>query len=525
MALFRVTLEALSPLSIGGEDALSYFDMNIARDANGLPTIPGSSIAGVLRHMTEDRLGSEKANKWFGFNNQTGKVKRRDARLKFTFGYVHNSKNEAVRGMIAQEHLQEDEILNHLVLDHPMKREHVAINARGVTDGRGKFERIAAPKGTRFSFEVSAWLEQEASDVEIEEICNILTFLKMQEFRLGGSTRRGYGQVKVDRFTLKNFNVNNVQEIRNARNQVPSDAFAVQNNSNTQNTSAFILDLKLTPLQFWRIGSGDISFTASNDGKEADLLPLIETQIQWPDDKASDENKGELYKFNNGKIKLAIPASSIKGALRHRTLFHYNRLSGRMIDVGTLSGNFKNEYLENPDGKAKPKDIDSKFHDEFGPNALDALFGSAKERKDGYGITLGQIGLVILDDAEMEVKQSDIIRIEHNSIDRFTGGVLTGYLYSEEVVTGGTFNLKISLLPFKTNNKENKIIIQSFCLAIEDLVGGRLAIGAKSYGFCKGEISVIGANSSGEEMQPWQEQLIGMAKFENDQNDKEIENA
>jgi CRISPR/Cas system CMR subunit Cmr4 (Cas7 group RAMP superfamily) len=49
--LLRVTLEAKSPISVGGGDEQTIFDTVILRDAYGLPTVQGSSIAGVLRHL------------------------------------------------------------------------------------------------------------------------------------------------------------------------------------------------------------------------------------------------------------------------------------------------------------------------------------------------------------------------------------------------------------------------------------------------------------------------------------------
>ena len=44
----RFVLEARTALSVGSGGADGVYDHPIARDANGLPTIPGTSLAGVL---------------------------------------------------------------------------------------------------------------------------------------------------------------------------------------------------------------------------------------------------------------------------------------------------------------------------------------------------------------------------------------------------------------------------------------------------------------------------------------------
>jgi len=52
--LARLTIEFETAFIIGGgQDDLLFDDVFVA-DANGLPTLPGSSLAGVLRHAWAD---------------------------------------------------------------------------------------------------------------------------------------------------------------------------------------------------------------------------------------------------------------------------------------------------------------------------------------------------------------------------------------------------------------------------------------------------------------------------------------
>ena len=66
-SLARVIMEAATPLSIGSGDKNIITDALILTDVNGLPYIPGTTLAGIIRHAlkkeTGDRLfGYQKTN-------------------------------------------------------------------------------------------------------------------------------------------------------------------------------------------------------------------------------------------------------------------------------------------------------------------------------------------------------------------------------------------------------------------------------------------------------------------------------
>lgn len=48
--LSRFVIEAQTPISVGKGEKSILSDAIVATDVNGLPYIPGTSIAGVLRH-------------------------------------------------------------------------------------------------------------------------------------------------------------------------------------------------------------------------------------------------------------------------------------------------------------------------------------------------------------------------------------------------------------------------------------------------------------------------------------------
>ena len=51
--LARFVIEAETPLAVGSGEKDVLTDALVATDVNGLPYIPGTAIAGVVRHMIE----------------------------------------------------------------------------------------------------------------------------------------------------------------------------------------------------------------------------------------------------------------------------------------------------------------------------------------------------------------------------------------------------------------------------------------------------------------------------------------
>ena len=63
--LARIIIEAKTPLSIGSGNNGIKSDSLILRDANGLPFIPGTTIAGLLRHsITIEKKIDEKKSEY-----------------------------------------------------------------------------------------------------------------------------------------------------------------------------------------------------------------------------------------------------------------------------------------------------------------------------------------------------------------------------------------------------------------------------------------------------------------------------
>ncbi|MEZ4475693.1 MAG: RAMP superfamily CRISPR-associated protein, partial [bacterium] len=163
--LLRVVIELASPLSIGtGDDTLDAANA-VARDANDLPTIPGTSLAGVLRAA----WGGE-ADALFGYQRRKVRTGRNDeapaeaqrSRLRVSWGSVHGQDDRPVQGLVPPASIEADPVL--AAARGVVRRDHVRLNHRGVADGRGKHDRASVMAGHRFSFELEVMSDDPADD-------------------------------------------------------------------------------------------------------------------------------------------------------------------------------------------------------------------------------------------------------------------------------------------------------------------------------------------------------------------------
>lgn len=527
--LLRVTIEALSPLSLGSGDVVEMTRQRrgeegtepqnvtaLVRDANGLPTIPGSTLQGVLRHRYTVEHRECAAKKLFGYAvDADGKA----GRLFVGFGAVHDQNDHAVTGLIVDaSRVNNDPVLLRLRKHEPVRRDHVSLNVRHVADGRKKFDRRAIPAGTRFSIEFALWGDRTEIAHDKAALGRIVSLFSHPAFRLGGAGRHGYGRIVPRRASYACPNLGNPTGVRRLRDQAPSVAF----DENLLHDSvtfdkAIIMKLRLTPINPWRVGGEAPSLTGNTHGvrlangsatvhQGADLRQerdqfnvatiLREPVIIWENGKAELRVPGQGSPFKVGLpngVAFAVPGSAIKGPLVHRTLFHWNRhradING-MIDV--------DEWLKWDDSTRQAALAERTKR----PERLACLFGAAKERDGGTG----RAGHAYIDDgvvSDVHAAQA----VDHIVIDRFAGGVIPGLLYAEEVLAGGSVETTITILPPPGEGAAGSAdwppdIRDAFLTALRDLCRGRLAIGAKSLGFCTGEI--VAWEGAGTLISPWQ---------------------
>lgn len=434
--LAHIILEAETPIVIGSGRKTMLTDSEILKDYNGLPYIPGTSIAGVIRHALPVDLG----NKFFGLkddkNNKGSEIVFSEAKLLNGSGLVIDRLCDTVDNFSKR-------------FKNLPKRNHVRISHRGVAEDHSKFDEEVIYKGCRFCFEIEMVARSSEKEYASNTFDQVLTEIQKDTFRIGGGTRVGFGKMHPVSIKKRSFDLKKKEELSSylATNSSLEKDYSgwedFKNNSiKDQNWIKYSLTLK--PMDFFSFGSGK----GDND---VDTVPVKESYVKW------DGHNGFFV-----ENALLIPASSLKGALAHRVAYYYNlkhRIYAMQIPV---------EEFENYTGSNNP--------------AVRMLFGCQKE---GEGETVQKRGIAIFNDIFADYPGDKILN--HVAIDRFTGGAMDGALYSEKVVDGKgelTFHTEVLIekLPAIDNNDIDaqtiyKDAIKAFEKALGDIDKGLLPLG------------------------------------------------
>lgn len=443
--LARVIIEAESPLAVGTGDNSVTTDSTIARDVNGLPYIPGSAVAGVVRHAFLE----EDAKPYFGHQDKNSKDGF-GSMVIFSEARMVGKSGEVLDG-IAQ--VDNDKFYQKFV-NLPI-RQHVKINENGVATKGGKFDNEIVYKGTRFCFEV----EMISNDEEDKFFSKIIEAICSDSLQMGGGTRKGYGDLKV--VSLKKQTIDLETDLNtylNKSSSLADDIFwkDIEDSKTIEVDKSFSnYQIKLTtdPYTLFLFGSG-------YGDKDAEMTPVKEEMIVW------DDNKDASFKEKSETI--LIPASSIKGALRHRTTFHFNRLNKYYADIPNEEGQKECE------------------------TEMSKLFGS--EGNNGKGQTRGN---VIISDIIKAVQSNEKV-LHHIKIDRFTGGGIDGALFNEKVTSlAENANLVLNI-KVKSDVIADANIKNALEAAIKDLCSGALPLGGgvnRGHGVFTGNCPQIESNN------------------------------
>ena len=446
----RIVIEAATPLSVSTGTPDNVFDSALVRDANGLPAIPGTSLAGVLRHLWWDLHDKACMEQLFGFQKRE---QGQPSRLQFTWGYLLDSRGKAAEGLLLGDERKQrmrDPLYEVALkqIDEPLFRDRVRMTQKGAAADTGKFDRAVLPAGNRFVLEMRLWSKSDDTQQEWEQLLGLFSH---PGFRLGGATRAGLGRMRLCSIHAGSFDLKQAEGI-DAFLQLGRDLCDISGlreaNPPTVDHGWLSGELELEANGLWRIGQGDKPIDTKID-KPADLLPRVEERIQWNHGVGERQPAFALF-----------PASSLKGALAHRMAFHVRRLSGQW------------SHDDNRDER---------------PEALTALLGDVKEKDNR-----GRAGILYLDDAYLPTDSVQIARLMHNAIDRFTGGVRDRVLYEEESLLGGTVKIAVSLDVRRFADDERAVVRQSLKAALDDLTRGRLGLGSRTTtgnGFFHGGLS------------------------------------
>lgn len=462
----RITLEAETPLFVGSGESSLLRDSLVTKDANGWPMIPGTSLTGVLRHLYEAE--NRDGNEFFGYQKDK---KGSGSRLLISNGRMFISKKEVAEGLMSEDYA--DWLTK---MEYLPNRQHVRINAKGTAEKGGLFDNEVVYKGSRFLFEMELKGSQEDKDSWEE----FLQIIESPIFRIGSGTRNGYGNLKVIhiqdyRFDLSeendfrdyldfpgSFNESSIKETEKKESQNKSDSKA----------RSYVLDLK--PDDFF-------IFSESYGDDEVDNKPIKEDILKYTE-------KG--FKFESQTL---IPASSIKGAIAHRTAFHFNKLIERYADTIIPAFGYKvAQDLASGSGNRAVRvlfGLGSGFEIDEGTKSY---VDDERAKHDPVGNP--RRGKVIIDDIFLsDDKVSNDKIFNHVAIDRFTGGAIDTALFSEKVSYLKKEDDSIQLNITLSEEIDDKTSLYAFENALLDITKGLLPLGGmttKGNGMFTGSLKV-----------------------------------
>ena len=444
--LARIILETETPLAIGSGNKDIKTDSVVAKDINELPYIPTTTLAGLIRHSLPEELQEY----WMGFQK---KKDGEGSRIMLSEGKILSADGNPIDGL----NLVKDKITQ-LCRELPI-RQHVRINQQGTAVKNGKFDEEIVPKGVRFCFEIELMAEKDKPGI----MGTILSIIQSDGFRIGSGSRSGFGKIKVVDILRRDLDLCVPDELTLYLGKSSSLAkewkgYRPYTPSATKESDCILYTLKLRPVDFMFFGSGF--------GDERSDMTFVREPVvtSWDRGEATVE---ELERV------ILIPASSVKGALAHRTAYHYNRLERVFADKKTA------EELEKNTGKEN--------------KAVKTLFGSDGDRK-GKNKQRGNI--LFSDIIEEQKVPLEKKVLNHVKIDRFTGGAVDGALFSEEVLYAPEkiFNLELMLRKTAVDEKDGKIV-KAFEAALTDLCRGYLPLGGgvnRGNGTFKGKLNKNG---------------------------------
>ncbi len=464
-AVARVTLELSTPLTIGTGGGDDTRDATCVEDCNGLPTLPATSLVGVLRHALAEGARPEehpRCRALFGYQDRASdgqdEAAGQSSLVECSWGQVHDANDRPVPVRAARA---TDEVLDALRVG--VLRDHVRIDPRGVADGAGKFDEALVPAGARFTFEllVHAGLGVEPRPA-LEELLGRLAAPGM---RLGGRTRRGFGAIRVVRVGLADLDLRKPAD-RQTWQRLPrelsqGDPVRVLAPFTPRHVGSggVVARLRLRPLDHWIFGGGRPSLPEHQreEDRPHDRLPVTERRVRWIEERG--QTRGVV-----DRLEHLVPASGLKGALRHRVAFHARRLAGRWADTA---------------GEGWP-DLGAQ-----GPTDAERwLFGQIKAAN-----LPSEAGRTLISD--LYISSAKYAAMQHVSLDRFTQGPMDGLLFSEALLyEGPPLELELAIETARAG-EEPEQARAALASALRDLCEGRLALGAgssKGHGFFSGTV-------------------------------------
>ena len=437
-----ISVTLTSELHIGGVDEVPERDgegtvIRFCRNGLKEPTIPGRSIRGAVRaacdiarqtmedagHPTTQDGGVFSKASWVSLwgddTDYTGKSLR-DRRLRSDDSLPIRQSALTFHVVSFPEHKDSDSG------ESPLPRRHgVGIDrTTGAASDGALYEHEFLPRGTRFTIRITAegrddetmgrdqseGIPGSASSESVKKLLEfIVDVLTQHKVSLGGRTGSGQGSFTVGKPDLRTLAATTGKETGTSLTEALNSLIGAE-------ATGSHTDLELggwTLEEPARITIDWWSPTGIFVAEDEELTKQRKAQKEEENRKKGiDEEVHEVvYPLRDPSeawenAQLLIPGTSIRGALRSRA----SRIARTVLAARRELEPFASHDL----------------HDQIAaePNLVRYMFGSTEYR-----------GAVTVHDC-LSTKRGKLIEVTHNAIDRWTGGVIDGGLFTEAVYLG-----------------------------------------------------------------------------------------
>ena len=422
----KITFQLDSPLCIGsGRNDIT--DQDILRDARGIPYIPGSAVAGVLREACQEIMDKKAWKYYFGYSstNTGNKVKSDDDIIESQIIFYDAT--------LVGDNKDKDGNPKYRI----SQRDGVALNEYKSAKKQAKFDREILEGDCKFQTFIE--ISEEQSDINEkvkahEVLINIAKIWKETDIRFGAKTTRGYGKICNVEIIGKNFDFTSKDEISS---WLDFDIFE----ENSWENAILYEDMLNTLMKdnIWTLKDNNrLSLKLRLEGG----LSIRRYSTECSDEEsAPDQEQLTTVKFDkNGSEEVAvIPGTTWAGAIGHRMeeLIKSSKVKEVEISKDYIQ---KYYYFGTVDSKVKEKSL--------------IYFNESK-------LTGGQFK-----------------KMSRNAIDRFLGSTAEGALFTEKIYIGGETTLDISFGdPYNTAVSYSDDFIKALAATLTDLHEGYLAVG------------------------------------------------
>lgn len=416
----RVCVEMIgrltSPLSVGSGEQ-EYSDSDIILNAQNIPYIPGSSLAGVLRDYSNAMAPVSDVNELFGKprKDEPGGMNDRQSRIIIYDAMIAQAQTGIRDGVKLTENKTASSMGKY-------KLQFVERNA----SVKIRIEIIEREKNVKAFGNIKDLWKRDLQWVQLW-----MNGFNNGEIRLGARSRRGFGKMEISRLNLRKFDMRDKDTYMRWLDWSWDQADAFES---WEGREVFFQAKKMKAKRLEHCLELPLHIPYT-------LLVREYNAVAEPDGKIADY--GQLTVGARG-TQAFIPGSSWAGAFR-------SQIAKIVRELGHLS-----------DWEDAQK-------------RLDPLFGTwtntLEKRKDLIASKL------IFEDTIVEGGHG--LPTARIAIDRFTGGTVQGALYKENLWAGGNVLLRIRW-PKGETGIGDKVICGVLLWAIRDLQHGILAVGGET---------------------------------------------